>query len=540
MSVLKNLQLVIDNTTTNYDIGAEAQDVNVSYNANGEIIEDISSGTVDHTEGLSTTLKNLKGSNACIVDVQSLPTGNNIKNVIYRTPGGVSEDDFTEYSIVYTPEKTLSNYKEELTEKGFGIGTSSGVFSNIPNIIKIKSNESYPNYKALSLEIVYTINIENDTETVEGFSYLLNDEELQHFFNFNNDDTFTFKVAPLYNYYAGNETAHTCTRIIDKDLFDAINNTAVYSGDEEETSEIDNEGACDCVCSTDSYNATKIAFSNNYILREGNRFTILFKESNTSISALTLNINNTGTKPIYINGEISSTTNYTLPAGLYSVLYDGTNYQISTDNTIPGVGSGDFDRYKETIAYLTDEEETGSITDPVVHVSELAQSLSTSTTTAPSVGLVKEEIDDINTAVSDIGDSVSDLETNLGNPSSASSVTGADAFSKISTLNSDLASIASPIYIGDRSDMSGAWKPISAASGTSLLLITFSLEDHVISSTVIHSAFVTNSSAYPMPIYNSSTGLALIYREPSNSIIYAYCDANYSSQTPKITIYRLL
>jgi len=67
--------------------------------------------------------------------------------------------------------------------------------------------------------------------------------------------------------------------------------------------------------------------------------------------------------------------------------------------------------------------------------------------------------------------------------------------------------------------MSGAWKPISAASGTSLLLITFSLEDHVISSTVIHSAFVTN---------------------PSNSIIYAYCDANYSSQTPKITIYRLL
>jgi hypothetical protein len=53
---------------------------------------------------------------------------------------------------------------------------------------------------------------------------------------------------------------------------------------------------------------------------------------NTAASALTLNINGRGAKPIYINGEATSSSNYTLTAGTYLVIYNGTYYNIRTDN----------------------------------------------------------------------------------------------------------------------------------------------------------------------------------------------------------------
>jgi len=63
---------------------------------------------------------------------------------------------------------------------------------------------------------------------------------------------------------------------------------------------------------------------------------------------------------------------------------------------------------------------TPSIDDPELRQSDISTTQSTSDITVPSSSLVKT------------------MNDNLGNPSSASSVTGADAFSKISTLNSDL------------------------------------------------------------------------------------------------------
>jgi len=377
---------------------------------------------------------------AAIIDVNTLPASP--KNAIYRTPGGLEESDFIEYTLTYnTNTKTLNEYKQDFLDNGFKYEkTQSGDIYLVPDDKVIYEKDNVNNtYKKIVNVVIGVVQYGIDPDpNVNGVAFIYDDTETWGLTPFTGLSPIYLKEAPLYNFYAGDETTNGYSRIVDKDLFDKINDTAVYSGDEEGTSEVNLEAVCDIACKTAGNVAAKIASSNNYILRSGNRFTLLFTNSNTSASALTLNVNDTGAKAIYIDGEASSSTNYTLPAGLYSVLYDGTNYQINTDNTIPGVGSGDFDRYKETIAYLTDEEETSAITDPVVHVSELAQSLSTSTTTAPSVGLVKEEIDDINTAVSDIGDSVSDLETNLGSPSSASSVTGADAFSKINTLNSDL------------------------------------------------------------------------------------------------------
>ena len=63
--------------------------------------------------------------------------------------------------------------------------------------------------------------------------------------------------------------------------------------------------------------------------------------ANTSASALTLNINGKGAKPIYINGSASSSSNYTLPAAHYLVFFNGTNYYFRTDGKIQGSITGD-------------------------------------------------------------------------------------------------------------------------------------------------------------------------------------------------------
>ena len=63
---------------------------------------------------------------------------------------------------------------------------------------------------------------------------------------------------------------------------------------------------------------------------------ITLASANTAASALTLKVNGKGPYPIYINGAASSATNYTLPAGSYIVLFDGTNFYFDTTGKIPG------------------------------------------------------------------------------------------------------------------------------------------------------------------------------------------------------------
>lgn len=62
---------------------------------------------------------------------------------------------------------------------------------------------------------------------------------------------------------------------------------------------------------------------------------INFYYDNTAASALTLNVASHGAKPIYINGQPSSSTNHTLPHGTYLGYFNGTNWYINTDGTIP-------------------------------------------------------------------------------------------------------------------------------------------------------------------------------------------------------------
>lgn len=90
------------------------------------------------------------------------------------------------------------------------------------------------------------------------------------------------------------------------------------------------------LCTTSASAAAKASTNAAYyVLRAGNIFEITFRYSNTKAGALTLNVNNTGALPIYINGTASSSSNYTLPAGKYICYTDGSRYYINTDGTAP-------------------------------------------------------------------------------------------------------------------------------------------------------------------------------------------------------------
>ena len=94
-------------------------------------------------------------------------------------------------------------------------------------------------------------------------------------------------------------------------------------------------------CTTAAGTAAKAASCTNYNLLAKSYTILLISTTNTAASALTLNINGKGAKPLYINGAASSASNHTMPAGSYLVYYDGTNYYIRTDGKITGNITGD-------------------------------------------------------------------------------------------------------------------------------------------------------------------------------------------------------
>lgn len=91
-------------------------------------------------------------------------------------------------------------------------------------------------------------------------------------------------------------------------------------------------------CSTVAGTAAKVVYCTYYELKENSYIPVLFQYTNTAASALTLNINSKGAKPLWINGAASSSSNHDLPRGTYIVYYDGTNYYFRTDGQIPTGG----------------------------------------------------------------------------------------------------------------------------------------------------------------------------------------------------------
>jgi hypothetical protein len=102
------------------------------------------------------------------------------------------------------------------------------------------------------------------------------------------------------------------------------------------TSYLDEGAVPSAYCTTDASTSAKVATCTNFTLAANSYVHILIQYANTYDGAITLNINGTGAKPIYINGSASSSSNKTLPAGTYIIYYDGTNYYFRTDGMLPG------------------------------------------------------------------------------------------------------------------------------------------------------------------------------------------------------------
>lgn len=88
-------------------------------------------------------------------------------------------------------------------------------------------------------------------------------------------------------------------------------------------------------CTTAASTAAKTASFTYFALHANEWIPVNFRYANTKAAAITLNINSTGAKPLYINGNPSSASNYSFPAGSYLIFYDGTNYYLRTDGKLP-------------------------------------------------------------------------------------------------------------------------------------------------------------------------------------------------------------
>ena len=87
-------------------------------------------------------------------------------------------------------------------------------------------------------------------------------------------------------------------------------------------------------CPTSASTSDKVVISSGFVLATGVKALVQFDNANTYSGAMTLNVNGTGAKSLYINGIASSSTNKTLPAGQYLCEYDGTNWNVWT-TTLP-------------------------------------------------------------------------------------------------------------------------------------------------------------------------------------------------------------
>ena len=117
-------------------------------------------------------------------------------------------------------------------------------------------------------------------------------------------------------------------------------------------------------CKTAAGTAGKTAACTLWTATANTYLHLVIVYANTSASALTLNVNSTSAAPLYINGVVSSATNYTLPAGSYIAFYNGTNWYINTDGTIPNVASTSALSTKADKVVVVDASTLPSTLDP--------------------------------------------------------------------------------------------------------------------------------------------------------------------------------
>ena len=86
-------------------------------------------------------------------------------------------------------------------------------------------------------------------------------------------------------------------------------------------------------CSTAAATAAKVVSCSGFTLATGARIIVKFTQTNTATnSGVTLNVNNTGAKPIYYRGSGTAWSNGVLAANrTYEFVYNGSQYEFISD-----------------------------------------------------------------------------------------------------------------------------------------------------------------------------------------------------------------
>lgn len=95
-------------------------------------------------------------------------------------------------------------------------------------------------------------------------------------------------------------------------------------------------------CSSEASSASKTIAASNYVLGNGGSIKVKMTNANSAANA-TLNINSTGTKPLYYNGERASANNSWETGETVEIYYDGTSYYANNVAGSIGYGDGVFD-----------------------------------------------------------------------------------------------------------------------------------------------------------------------------------------------------
>nr|DAQ19264.1 MAG TPA: hypothetical protein [Caudoviricetes sp.] len=95
-------------------------------------------------------------------------------------------------------------------------------------------------------------------------------------------------------------------------------------------------------CSSEASSASKTIAASNYVLGNGGSIKVKMTNANSAANA-TLNINSTGTKPLFYNGERASANNSWETGETVEIYYDGTSYYANNVAGSIGYGDGEFD-----------------------------------------------------------------------------------------------------------------------------------------------------------------------------------------------------
>ena len=82
-------------------------------------------------------------------------------------------------------------------------------------------------------------------------------------------------------------------------------------------------------CSTAGNTAEKVIDASGYTLLKGGGLRVNFTEKNTAANA-TLNVEQTGAKPLYYNGARASTNNSWYAGEIMTLFYDGAAFQLNS------------------------------------------------------------------------------------------------------------------------------------------------------------------------------------------------------------------